>query len=85
MAAGTIVPVEFRTATKLHRFWITSADRGRLEELREDDSRLPPPEEESARGRRPAARRPSRPAGRFGSLRLGHRAMAVRPARSGWV
>ncbi|MFF3942970.1 hypothetical protein [Streptomyces phaeofaciens] len=47
MAAGTIVPVEFRTATKLHRFWITSADRGRLEELREDDSRLPPPEEES--------------------------------------
>ncbi|MFD8421052.1 hypothetical protein [Streptomyces sp. NPDC059466] len=41
-AAGTIVPVQFRTATKVHRFWVTDADRDRLEDLYGDPTRLPP-------------------------------------------
>ncbi|WP_254402230.1 hypothetical protein [Streptomyces sp. AC555_RSS877] len=44
-AAGTIVPIQFRTATKLHRFWVTSQDRLRLDDLRSDDTELPPLQE----------------------------------------
>ncbi|MEU1668576.1 hypothetical protein ABZ547_34345 [Streptomyces sparsogenes] len=40
-AAGAIVPVEFRTATKRQRFWVTSHDRDRLDDLYSDDSQMP--------------------------------------------
>ncbi|MFF8866265.1 hypothetical protein ACF08B_29915 [Streptomyces sp. NPDC015139] len=39
-AAGLIVPIQFRTATKQHRFWVTDADRDRLDDLYADDSQL---------------------------------------------
>jgi hypothetical protein len=41
-AAGTIVPVEFRAGSSKHRFWVTDTDRGRLEDLLSDDTRMPP-------------------------------------------
>lgn len=41
-AAGLIVPIQFRTATRLHRFWVTDADRDRLDDLYADDTQLPP-------------------------------------------
>lgn len=41
-AAGTIVPIQFRAGTKVHRYWVTSADRDRLDDLNSDDTRLPP-------------------------------------------
>ncbi|WP_326615298.1 hypothetical protein OG949_41105 (plasmid) [Streptomyces scopuliridis] len=41
-AAGAIVPVEHRTGSTTHRFWVTSTDRDRLEDLRSDDTVLPP-------------------------------------------
>ncbi|MEU0646075.1 hypothetical protein [Streptomyces umbrinus] len=44
-AEGTIVPVQFRTGTKVHRFWVTDIDRNRLEDLHGDDTRLPPLQE----------------------------------------
>ncbi|MFE6178833.1 hypothetical protein [Streptomyces sp. NPDC056464] len=47
-AAGTIVPIEFRTPTKLHRFWVTHADRDRYSDLLNDDTHLPPTREKGA-------------------------------------
>ncbi|MEU5255136.1 hypothetical protein [Streptomyces longwoodensis] len=41
-AAGLTVPIQFRTATKQERFWVTDADRDRLQELYADDIQLPP-------------------------------------------
>ncbi|MFJ6556794.1 hypothetical protein ACIQNT_31870 [Streptomyces luteogriseus] len=41
-AAGAIVPVHFRVGATTHRFWVTDADRDRLEDLRSDDTQLPP-------------------------------------------
>lgn len=41
-AAGTIVPIQFRAGKSVHRYWVTSADRDRLEDLESDDTRLPP-------------------------------------------
>ncbi|MGW0208360.1 hypothetical protein ACWDZ8_22000 [Streptomyces sp. NPDC003233] len=41
-AAGTIVPVHFRVGGTTHRFWVTAADRDRFEDLRSDDTQLPP-------------------------------------------
>lgn len=40
-AAGAIVPIQFHTSTKVHRFWVTHADRNRYNDLRSDDTRLP--------------------------------------------
>lgn len=40
-AAADIVPVQFRIGATTHRFWVTGADRDRLEDLRSDDSQLP--------------------------------------------
>ncbi|WP_370166758.1 hypothetical protein [Streptomyces albogriseolus] len=40
-AAGTVVPVQFRAGTSVHRYWVTSANRDRLEDLDSDDTRLP--------------------------------------------
>jgi hypothetical protein len=47
-AAGTIVPIQFRAGTTVHRFWVTSADRARLDDLYSDDTQLPTPERETA-------------------------------------
>ncbi|MFC8838015.1 hypothetical protein ACFT8V_33280 [Streptomyces griseoincarnatus] len=44
-AAGTIVPIQFRAGKSVHRYWVTSADRDRLEDLDSDDTRLPPERE----------------------------------------
>ncbi|MFE1076051.1 hypothetical protein ACFW5W_33185 [Streptomyces sp. NPDC058783] len=44
-AAGTIVPIQFRAGTKVHRYWVTNADRDRLDDLDSDDTRLPPERE----------------------------------------
>ncbi|MFF4361070.1 hypothetical protein [Streptomyces sp. NPDC001604] len=44
-AAGTIVPVQFRVGGTTHRFWVTDTDRERLEDLRSDDTQLPPAQE----------------------------------------
>jgi hypothetical protein len=44
-AAGTVVPVLFRAGGTTHRFWVTHADRDRLEDLRGDDTQLPPARE----------------------------------------
>lgn len=41
-AAGAIVPVQFRVGGMTHRFWVTDSDRNRLEDLRSDDTQLPP-------------------------------------------
>ncbi|MFF3932820.1 hypothetical protein [Streptomyces hirsutus] len=40
-AAGTIVPIQFRAGSTVHRYWVTSADRDRLDDLDSDDTRLP--------------------------------------------
>ncbi|MEU9523289.1 hypothetical protein [Streptomyces sp. NPDC048224] len=44
-AAGTIVPIQFRAGKTTHRYWVTSADRDRLDDLDSDDTRLPPERE----------------------------------------
>ncbi|MFJ9721103.1 hypothetical protein ACIRPQ_35165 [Streptomyces sp. NPDC101213] len=44
-AAGTIVPIQLRTGTTVHRYWVTNADRDRLDDLHSDDTRLPPERE----------------------------------------
>ncbi|MGW5047929.1 hypothetical protein [Streptomyces griseoluteus] len=50
-AAGTIVPIQFRAGTTMHRYWVTSTDRDRLDDLHSDDTRLPPAREtDPARG-----------------------------------
>ncbi|MEV7210955.1 hypothetical protein [Streptomyces sp. NPDC093554] len=41
-AAGTIVPIQFRAGKTVHRYWVTSTDRDRLDDLDSDDTRLPP-------------------------------------------
>lgn len=56
-AAGTIVPVQFRASSTTHRFWVTDADHDRLEDLRSDDTQLPP---SKSRPRLPAPS-PNRP------------------------
>ncbi|MFJ9871213.1 hypothetical protein [Streptomyces sp. NPDC101165] len=40
-AAGTIVPIQFRTPTKLYRFWVTDSDQERYNDLLSDDTQLP--------------------------------------------
>ncbi|WP_326658816.1 hypothetical protein [Streptomyces canus] len=40
------MPIEFRTATKTHRFWVAHTDRERYSDLLSDDTRLPPLQEE---------------------------------------
>ncbi|MGP4092344.1 hypothetical protein, partial [Streptomyces sp. KR55] len=50
-AAGTIVPVQFRVGGTTHRFWVTDTDRDRLENLRSDDTQLPPVSEPDAPAR----------------------------------
>ncbi|MEU5029285.1 hypothetical protein [Streptomyces milbemycinicus] len=50
-AAGTIVPVQFHTATKRQRFWVTSQDRDLLDELHNDDSRMPAVQQGESSGR----------------------------------
>ncbi|MET8831623.1 hypothetical protein ABZX40_37885 [Streptomyces sp. NPDC004610] len=40
-AAGTIVPIQFRAGKTVHRYWVTSTDRDRLDDLNGDDSALP--------------------------------------------
>ncbi|MFG3323770.1 hypothetical protein ACGF3J_37575 [Streptomyces sp. NPDC048171] len=40
-AAGTIVPIQFRAGKTVHRYWVTSTDRDRLDDLHGDDTRLP--------------------------------------------
>lgn len=45
-AAGAIVPVQFRVGGTTHRFWVTDTDR--LEDLRSDDTQLPPVREPDA-------------------------------------
>ncbi len=44
-AAGAIVPIQFRAGSRVHRYWVTSTDRDRLEDLHSDDTRLPPERE----------------------------------------
>lgn len=61
-AAGEIVPVEFRTASKTHRFWVTSTDRDRLEDFRSDDTVLPPLSDKDIAGGASARRPTCRPA-----------------------
>ncbi|MGN5381028.1 hypothetical protein ACQ4WX_39400 [Streptomyces lasalocidi] len=46
-AAGTIVPIQYRTATKLHRFWVTSTDQERYDDLLSDATQLPPAREDN--------------------------------------
>ncbi|MGW6977439.1 hypothetical protein [Streptomyces sp. NPDC054952] len=47
-AAGTIVPVEHRRGTRLDKFWVTSADRDRLNDLQAGTIVLPPVQKEAA-------------------------------------
>ncbi|MCX5434755.1 hypothetical protein OHU11_42005 (plasmid) [Streptomyces sp. NBC_00257] len=61
-AAGEIVPVEHRTASKTHRFWVTSTDRDRLEDLRSDDTVLPLLSDKDVPGGASANRPTCRPA-----------------------
>ncbi|GHE98425.1 hypothetical protein GCM10017776_14280 [Streptomyces griseoluteus] len=49
-AAGTIVPIQFRAGTTVHRYWVTSTDRDRLDDLHSDDTRLPPERETTQAG-----------------------------------
>ncbi|WP_333773364.1 hypothetical protein, partial [Streptomyces sp. IBSBF 3136] len=58
-AAGLIVPIQFRTATKQHRFWVTDADRDRLEDLQADDTQLPPAPDTSGSADRASYNRPT--------------------------
>ncbi|MFF9378850.1 hypothetical protein ACF1BB_30555 [Streptomyces griseoluteus] len=58
-AAGLIVPIQFRTATKQQRFWVTDADRDRLEDLYADDTQLPPAPETAGSTDRASYNRPT--------------------------
>jgi len=58
-AAGTIVPIQFRTATKLHRFWVTSTDQERYNDLLSDATRLPPAKEDNGAPARASHNRPT--------------------------
>ncbi|MER6342340.1 hypothetical protein ABT258_36370 [Streptomyces tendae] len=57
-AAGTIVPIQFRAGKTVHRYWVTSADRDRLDDLNSDDTRLPP-EREAAQASGASRNRPT--------------------------
>ncbi|MFF0136421.1 hypothetical protein ACFYRN_08230 [Streptomyces sp. NPDC005227] len=58
-AAGSIVPIQFRTATKLHRFWVTNADRERYNDLLGDATQLPPAREDSPAPAKASRNRPT--------------------------
>jgi hypothetical protein len=58
-AAGTIVPIQFRTATKLHRFWVTHADQERYNDLLSDATQLPPAREVNIAPARASHNRPT--------------------------
>ncbi|MGW1778236.1 hypothetical protein ACWCQQ_03720 [Streptomyces sp. NPDC002143] len=58
-AAGAIVPIQFRTATKLHRFWVTNADQERYNDLLSDTTQLPPAREDSTAPARASHNRPT--------------------------
>jgi len=58
-AAGSIVPIQFRTATKLHRFWVTSTDQERYNDLLSDTTQLPPAREDSTAPARASHNRPT--------------------------
>ncbi|WP_158712279.1 hypothetical protein [Streptomyces sp. NRRL F-5135] len=45
-AAGLIVPIEFRTGSRIHRFWMTDRDQDRYEDLNSGRPVLPSPEPE---------------------------------------
>ncbi|MGV4985777.1 hypothetical protein ACVB8X_06945 [Streptomyces sp. NRAIS4] len=57
-AGGAIVPIQFRTSSKVHRFWVSSADQARYADLLADDTQLPADIEEE---RTPASASRSRP------------------------
>ncbi|MFD8780027.1 hypothetical protein [Streptomyces sp. NPDC056453] len=65
------VAIEHRIITWLHRFWVTSADRHRLDDLNSDDAQLPPAREAEA----PASAGRNRPTCRPGTV-------ITRPPRS---
>ncbi|MEU6949515.1 hypothetical protein ABZ957_30420 [Streptomyces sp. NPDC046316] len=48
-AAGLIVPIEHRLGSRTHRFWVTDADRDRLEDHNSGRPVLPLPEPEDER------------------------------------
>ncbi|MFJ8790534.1 hypothetical protein [Streptomyces sp. NPDC102462] len=58
-AAGTIVPIQFRTATKFHRFWVTSIDQDRYNDLLSDATALPPAKDDSTAPTRASHNRPT--------------------------
>lgn len=58
-AAGAIVPIQFRTATKLHRFWVTNADQERYGDLLSDATQLPSAREDSTAPARASRNRPT--------------------------
>ncbi|MFG3016773.1 hypothetical protein ACGFZB_41240 [Streptomyces cinerochromogenes] len=58
-AAGLVVPIQFRTVTKQQRFWVTDADRDRLEELYADDTQLPPAPDATGSADRASYNRPT--------------------------
>ncbi|GGQ97455.1 hypothetical protein ACIRPJ_33270 [Streptomyces asoensis] len=58
-AAGTIVPVQFRTPNKTHRFWATHADHNRYKDLLDDDGRLPASSEDVPTPSRASHNRPT--------------------------
>ncbi|MDW6066407.1 hypothetical protein SAZ11_62465 [Streptomyces sp. FXJ1.4098] len=78
-AAGTIVPVQFHTATKRQRFWVTSQDRDRLDELHNDDSQMPAVQQGESSGRASHNRPTCRPSVTITASTL----PASRPAMSG--
>ncbi|GAB7035938.1 hypothetical protein AB0G35_31165 [Streptomyces sp. NPDC021749] len=63
-AASLVVPVQHKTGSRTHRFWVTRADRDRLNDLTHDDSTLPPAPQTgpapSRASRRPPTCRPNR-------------------------
>ncbi|MFK0050050.1 hypothetical protein ACIQU4_39270 [Streptomyces sp. NPDC090741] len=57
-AAGTIVPVELRRGTKLDRFWVTSVDRDRLNDLQDGVIEMPPAPGDAAVASKSSPREP---------------------------
>ncbi|MER6736558.1 hypothetical protein [Streptomyces puniciscabiei] len=59
-AAGTVVPVQFHAGGgTAHRFWVADKDRDRLDDLRSDDTQLPPVREEPDTAVRASRNRPT--------------------------
>jgi hypothetical protein len=56
-AAGLIVPIEHRTGSRTHRFWVPEADRDRLDDLNSGREVLPSVQSGDERERRPASHR----------------------------